>query len=184
MSLCYQVQACCACHVTGQWIWETRCWGKKETLTGEPADGEDGRLALQNNHLIGVWMPGPFIDQRERSAEELKSKGRIEREMQWGSKVKGSSVLQNIPKGIIMLQKGCISLFYSQGRDKISLHELNKGTSVYSQAEGQGPPGKPLSMIIMMKASQRYSLQHGVRIGFLPATIAWKKSKNFRLYIL
>ena len=108
----------------------------------------------------------------ERSNEALKSKDRIEREMQWGSKVKGSSVLQNIPKGIIMLQKGCISLFYSQGRDKLSLHELNKGTSVYSQAEGQGPPGKPLSMIIMMKASQRYSLQHGVRIGFLPATIA------------
>ena len=63
------------------------------TLFRELADGEDGRLMSQNNHLIGVWMPGSFIDQRERSSEKLKSKGRIEREMQWGSKVKGSSVL-------------------------------------------------------------------------------------------
>ena len=37
-------------------------------------------------------MPGSLIDQRERSNEKLKSKGRIERERQWGSKVKGSSV--------------------------------------------------------------------------------------------
>jgi len=53
--------------------------------------GEDGRLAPQNNHLVGVWMPGSFIEQRERGNEELKSKGRIEREMRWGI-VKGSSV--------------------------------------------------------------------------------------------
>ena len=156
-----------------QWIQETRCWGKEETLIGEPADREDGRLVPQNNHLIGVWMPGSFIDQRERSNEELKSKGRIERERQWGSKVKGSSVLQNISKGMASLWKGCVNLFYSQvGRDKLSLQELNKGTLVYSQAEGQGPPGKPLSMIIIIKASQRNSFQHGVRIGFLPATIS------------
>ena len=53
------------------------------TLFGKPADREDGRLAPQNNHLLGVWMPGSFIDQRKRINEELKSKGRIEREMQW-----------------------------------------------------------------------------------------------------
>ena len=116
-------------------------------------------------------MPASLIDQRERNDEEPKSKGRVEREMQWGSKVKGSSVLQNISKGKSSLQKGCVSLLYSQvGRDKLSLRELNKGTLVYSQAEGQGPPGKPLSMIIVIKASQRNSFQHGVRIGFLPAT--------------
>ena len=37
-------------------------------------------------------MPGSFIDserERERSKEELKSKGRTERERQWGSKWKG-----------------------------------------------------------------------------------------------
>ena len=65
------------------------------------------------------------------------------------------------------LQKGCVHLFYSQvGRDKLSLHEQNEGILVYSQVEGQGP-GKPLSMIIITKASQRNSFQHGVRIGFL-----------------
>ena len=66
----------------------------KKTLIGESADGEDGRLVPQNNHLIGVWMSGSFMDQRERSNEELKSKGRREREIQWGSKVKGFSVSQ------------------------------------------------------------------------------------------
>ena len=50
-------------------------------------------------------MPGFFIE-RERSNEELKSKGRIEREMQWGTKVKGSSVLQNISKEMASLWKG------------------------------------------------------------------------------
>ena len=32
-----------------------------------------------------------------------------------------------------------------------SLHELNKGTLIYSQAEGQGPQGKPLNMIIITR---------------------------------
>ena len=54
-------------------------------------------------------------------------------------------------------------------KDKVSLHELNKSTLIYSQAEDQGPPGKPLSIIIVIKASQRNSFQHGVRIGFFPA---------------
>ena len=108
-------------------------------------------------------MPGSFIDQRERSNETLKSKGSLESEMQWGSKVKGSLVLQNISKGMSSLQKGCV-------REKLSCHELNKGTLVYSQVEGQSPPGKPLSMIIIIKASQRNSFQYGVRIGFLPVT--------------
>ena len=108
-------------------------------------------------------MPGSFIVKRERINEKLKSKGRIEREMQWGSKGKGSSVLQNISQGMPSLQKGCV-------REKLSCHELNKGILVYIQAEGQGPPGKPLSMNIIIKASQRNNFQHGVRIGFLPVT--------------
>ena len=93
--------------------------------------------------------------------------------MQWGSKVKGSSVWQNISKGVASLWKGCVNLFFSQvGRDKLSLHKLNKGNVVYSPAEGQGPPGKPLSMIIIkaMKSESKEQFQHGVRIGFLPAT--------------
>ena len=75
------------------------------------------------------------------------------------------------------LQKGCVT--YSQvGRDKLSLHVLNKGTLVYSQAEGQGPPGKPLSINIIIKASQRNSFQHGVRIDFLPATGAQETRRH------
>ena len=38
------------------------------------------------------------------------------------------------------LWKGCVTLFYSQlSRDKLSLYELNKGTLVCSETEGQGP---------------------------------------------
>ena len=84
-------------------------------------------------------MPGSFIDQRERSSEELKSQGRAEREGQRGSKVKGPSVSQSISDGMASLRKVCVNLVYSQmGRDKLSLQELNKGTLVYSQAKGQG----------------------------------------------
>ena len=51
------------------------------------------------------------------------------------------------------LWEGFVNHFYSQvGRDKLSLPELKKGTLVYSQAEGQGPPGKSLSMIIITRA--------------------------------
>ena len=57
--------------------------------------------------------------------------------------------------------------------EKVSLCELNKSTWIYSQAERQGPPGKPLNMIIIIKARQRNSLQHGVRIDFHPATCPW-----------
>ena len=73
------------------------------------------------------------------------------------------------------LSKQCVSLSWSQvGGDKLSLHELYKGILVYSQAEGQGPPGKPLFMIIITKqwkTSQGNHFQHAVRIGFLPATL-------------
>ena len=81
-------------------------------------------------------MPGSFIDQRERGNEELKSKGRIERERQWRSKLKAPSVLENISKEMVSLWKGvcCVNLLYSQvGRDKLSLNELNKGTFTVRQ---------------------------------------------------
>ena len=72
--------------------------------------------------------------------------------------MKGFSVLQNIYKGMASLWKRCVNLFYSQvGRDKLSLQELNKGTVVYIQAEGLGPPGKPLSMIIISRATKSKS---------------------------
>jgi len=74
------------------------------------------------------------------SERNILSKGRIERERQWGSKVKGSSVLQNISKGMTSLWNECVNLFYSQvSRVRLSLYELNNGSLVYTQAEGQGP---------------------------------------------
>ena len=48
---------------------------------------------------------GCWSDERERINGELKSKGRIERERQLGSKVKGSSVLQSISKEMASLWK-------------------------------------------------------------------------------
>ena len=42
---------------------EMGCWGKEYDYIW-PAEGENGRLMSQNNHLIGIWMPGSFIDQR------------------------------------------------------------------------------------------------------------------------
>ena len=102
-------------------------------------------------------MPSSFIGQRERSNEELKLKGRIEKERQWGSKVKGSSVLQNISKGMPCLRKGCVHLSHSQVDRDLSVLQLNKGTLVYSQVEGQSPPGKPVSMIMITKAMKSKS---------------------------
>ena len=59
--------------------------------------------------------------------------------MQWGSNVKGSSVLQNISKGMFSLWKGCANLFCSQvGRDRLPLRELNKGTSLYFTVTQRG----------------------------------------------
>ena len=53
------------------------------TLFGKLADREDGRLMSQSNYLAGIWMSDSFMEpERERNNEELKSKGRIERERQ------------------------------------------------------------------------------------------------------
>ena len=37
---------------------------RNRTLFRKPADSEDGKLMSANNHLVGVWMPGSFMDQR------------------------------------------------------------------------------------------------------------------------
>ena len=101
---------------------------KEEILIGELAGQKYDRVVPQNNDLIGVCMPDSFTDLRERSNEELKSKSSIEREVQWGTKLKGSSVLQNMSEGMASLWKGCVNLLYSQvGMDKPSPHELIKG---------------------------------------------------------
>ena len=57
-----------------------------------------------------------------KSERKILSKGRIETKRQWGSKVKGSSVLQNITKGMASLWNECVNLFYSQvGRVRLSM---------------------------------------------------------------
>ena len=45
---------------------------RNTTLFGKPADREDSRLKSQNNHLIRVWMPVSFIEQRGGGDEEVK----------------------------------------------------------------------------------------------------------------
>ena len=50
---------------------------QEETLVGELADQQDGRLAPQNNHLIGVWMPSSFMDQTLGSGQGNKAKKAI-----------------------------------------------------------------------------------------------------------
>ena len=59
---CYRVQARSAHCTIGQWIQEMKCWDKEETFIRELADWEASRLAPQNNHLLGVWLPGSFTD--------------------------------------------------------------------------------------------------------------------------
>ena len=55
---------------------------RKTTSLGKSADQGGGRLAPQSNHLVGIWMPGSFIEPKRGKKEEFKSKGRLERERQ------------------------------------------------------------------------------------------------------
>lgn len=77
--------------------------------------------------------------------------------MQWGSKVRKSQSCKTF-QGNENPSEGYINLFYLQvSRNKFSLPELNKGTLVYSQERGQGPPGRPLSIIIVSKVMKSKS---------------------------
>ena len=74
----YQVQAHSACCTRGQWIQEMRGCGKEETLIGESADQEDGRLVPQNNPLTEVWVPGSLLQIRDGGVgEEAQWKGHL-----------------------------------------------------------------------------------------------------------
>lgn len=97
-------------------------------------------------------MPDSFIDQRWGEVRKQSKKT-----------VSLANIFQN---GRLQSGDVLISPFSHLQVDRV----LNKGTLVYRQAQGKGPPAKPLSMIIT-KASQRNHFQHGVRIGFLPATV-------------
>ena len=103
-------------------------WGSQQT--------EDGRRAPQNNHLIWVWIPGFFINQRDRSSGELKSKGRIEGgsgEVKW----KGLQSCKTSPREWPDFGRGMLISSVLRWAGTNYLHELNKGTLVYSPAEGK-----------------------------------------------
>jgi len=42
----------------------------RNTLFGKLVDGEDGKLMSENNHLVGPWMSGSFMDQRWGEVKE------------------------------------------------------------------------------------------------------------------
>ena len=53
--------------LTAQEASESERWGVKArntTLFRKPADQVDGRLMSQKDHLVGVWMPGSFMDKK------------------------------------------------------------------------------------------------------------------------
>ena len=115
--LCYQVQACSAHHMIGQWIWETSCWGKEYDFIWKASWLR--RWQTQNNHLVGVWMRVLLQSQRERSNGELKSKGRIERERQGGSEVERVFSLAKHLKEGPGYGKGCVNLFFFCGHSQV-----------------------------------------------------------------
>ena len=132
-------------------------------------------------------MPGFFPGQRERSNEELKSKNRLERERWRGSEAKGSSVLQNISKGMVSLWMGCVNLYSQVGRDKLSRQELNKGTFLSSRGAGSSREAIKYDYnntamkikskkVLNMESESASSLQHSLKkeMATHSSTLAWK----------
>ena len=63
--------------LVARWASESKKRGaeaRNTTLFGKLADREDGRLMPQNNHLVGVWIPGSFMDQRWREIRKQSKK--------------------------------------------------------------------------------------------------------------
>ena len=117
----------------------------RKRLSSGSQQTEDGRLAPQNNHLIWVWMPGFFIDQRDRSNEELKSKGRIEGgsgEVQWKDLQSCKTSSREWP----VFGRGMLISSILRWAGTNSLHELNTGTLVYSPGEGQPGVLQPMGL--------------------------------------
>ena len=87
--------------------------------------------------------------------------------MQWGNKMKGSSVLQNILKGMSSLQKGCVSLFYSQvGRDK-----LNKGTFSLQSSRGAESSRQAIEYNYNNKSKSKKQFSTRSQNWLFPATV-------------
>ena len=71
----YQVQPPSGHHTAGHCIWRLGTEARNMASFGKPADSEDGRPKSQGSCLVGVWMPGSFIE----------SDG----EKQWGTNTQG-----------------------------------------------------------------------------------------------
>ena len=84
--------------------------------------------------------------------------------------MKGSSVLQNISKGMVSLWMGCVNLYSQVDRDKLSRQELNKGTFLSSRGAGSSREAIKYDYNNKaMKIKSKNNFEHGVRIGFFPA---------------
>ena len=139
------------------------------SLFGKPADQEDGRVMSQKNHLIRVWMPGPFIDPEIEAS-------RIERESQWGSKAKRAiSLVKQLWDGQHQGMDVLISFFlffflsFTGGQGQItSLWAEQRHFSLIVRQRGWVFWSRPLGMIvktIATKSKLKKQFQHGVRIG-------------------
>ena len=67
------------------------------TLFGNLADGEDGRLMSQNNHLVGVWMSYFLIEWRRGGVEEVKDPYLAN--ISWNGQSQGGDVLISSDRG-------------------------------------------------------------------------------------
>ena len=131
---------------TADQLTERQCVeAKNRILFWKLADGEGGRLILQKNHLIWVWMPHSFLEQRWWGGC-------------WGSKVKRAisltkHLLEWPPCGrdvfISFLQP-----FTSRQHQIISLWAEQRHLSLTVRHRGRVLWGRPLYMIIITKATQ------------------------------
>ena len=131
------------------------------SLFGKPADQEDGRVMSQKNHLIGVWMPGPFIDPEIEAS-------RIEREGQWGSKAKRAiSLAKHLWKRPVFGRDvliSCILQPCTGGQGQI-IYELNKPTLTGRGAGSFEVCHLCMIIITATKSKSKKQFQHEVRIG-------------------
>ena len=88
---CYRVQACSAHCTTGQWARD-----KEYDFIRKASRPRRWQTSVSEKPSYGVWLPVSFIES--------------ERELRWGSKLKGPFVLQNIswPASV----RGCVSFVF------------------------------------------------------------------------
>ena len=149
---CCWVQAHSAPPMTGQLTERWAVEARNTTLFRKPAHWVDGRLMSRNNHLpLGLDARFFYRTERDRS---------------WGSKVKRVLSLANHLWEGSAFGRVCESLLSRRRHGQI-LFELNKSTSVYSQAEGQDP----LRQAIMCDYNNKISLRNGSSVQESKSTL-------------